>query len=138
MKVFNDHLEYAFEIEGAEHHVANTYTTFELGWIPEDYSLKERVRDPFSYREAYQDKEGNSLIIWLVDMTMSGVGSSDIEDATVYQRKINGYNVTIYEKDYYNVVIPIPESRQVIQIIATSHKFSEEDIDQMISSLTIN
>ena len=138
MKVFDDHFEYGFENKLVKHNVTNPYTTFELGWVPDGYSFVEKASDSSSYRESYQDKEGNSLMIWLVELGVSGIDSIDNENATIYQETINGYNVTIFEKGYYYATVPIPESLQVLQIIATSHELSVNFINRIIEALVLD
>lgn len=136
MRVFDDHYEYGFDSK-TEYNEVKSYTTFNLGWIPQGYSFCQGVRGTDSYSETYQNFSGGYLIVSLVALGANGVAGTDAEGVIQYQGIINGRNVIIYENNCYNITIPIAESRQVLHVIASSQELPLESVRKIIESLVL-
>ncbi len=135
-RVFDDHFEYSFE-GGGEDGEAKPYTAFHLGWLPEGYLFCQGGQGPVSYSETYQNLDGEYLNVALASLSSTGVDYIDAEGAVLRQETVKGYEVTIFYKDYLQAVIPLPESRQMLHLLASSSEFPLEALIKIIENMTL-
>lgn len=137
MKVFGDHFEYSYEDEAGIINEVKSYTTFELGWIPEGYTLIDKSSDEVSYKEHYKDEAGNVMSVWLMSPSSFGQVSADAENTIISHEIINGYDVTVFQNGLLQAVIQIPVSSQVIHIIVSSAEFPYEALIKSIENIRL-
>ena len=137
MRAFDDHYEYSFE-SGGEDGEAKPYTAFHLGWLPEGYLFCQGVRGSIFYSETYQNLDGEYLNVTLASLSSTGVDYIDAEGAVLRRETVKGYEVTVlFYKDYIQAVIPLPESRQMLHLLASSPELPYEALIKIIENMTL-
>lgn len=115
IEVFDRHTDYRFS-QGPKTGNTSDYPEFEVGWLPEGFNLISQIIDQSTARFRYENSNGETIVIGLDNLGESGVTTFDTEDAVTEDVTINGRSATLFTKDYYQIVIPIPEKTQLFWV----------------------
>ena len=120
VEVFESHTNFRFSQISES---TNNYD-FEIGWLPEDFTLVEQNKSYDSSWVNYKSSKGEFLYIDLAFLGNYGSANYDTENATAEEITINDSSATLYTKNYYQIVLPIPEKKQILWV-AMECKVSE-------------
>lgn len=133
MRMFDDHFEYEFSERTP---IANEKNiSIEPEWIPNGYSFVTEGSDSMSSWKRYMDEKGNYLSIRLTQLNAAGIDFTDSEETLVSWASIQGFEITIFRGNFLQAIIPVPNSKQMIHIVASSPDFSQEDLIKIAESL---
>lgn len=135
IEVFDRNTEYRF----GQHSQPKTGMGFEIGWLPEGFVLVDQERNNTSIWENYENANGDILHIELTSLGENGVISIDTEKAIVEEIFINEQRATLFTKDYYRVVIPIPEKQQLflIDFFSEISEYKKDEFLRIVESITL-
>jgi len=139
IEVYDRYTDYRFVPEPEQPDTAR-YTGFEVGWLPEGFALVDERSNQFGTSASYKNFHGETLAIDLYNVGKSGTVSIDTEDAEVENITINGREAAFNTKDYYQIVMPIPEKQQILcaSYLSETELPPKEEFIKIVESITLS
>lgn len=137
VEVFDRYTDYSFV--SAPESSDNTDLSFNVGWLPEGFTLASEDTHSSWVEDRYNGPCGEILDIALHSLGESGTVTVDTEEAPIENIMINGRAATFITKDYYQLIMPIEENQQLLCIAYWSETdpSPKEFLIQIVENLSI-
>lgn len=108
------------------------FSGYEVEWLPEGMTLTDqniKSGNLCYVRKTYRGPNGEYLNIILDTLGEAGVLSVNTEDAAVEDITVNGWDASLITKDGFQLVIPFPETTQILSVIfATGDTLPDREV----------
>lgn len=112
IEVFDCHTDYSFV--STPESSDNINLNFNVGWLPEGFTLTNEDAHSSWIDVDYSGPRGEILDIALYSLSASGIVTVDTEESLAENIMVNGRAATFVAKDYYQLIMPIEESQQLL------------------------
>lgn len=138
VEVFDRYTDYSF-VPAPEATDGEKFSQFEVGWLPEGFTLSDESTHSSWVDADYKGPNGEILAITLYTHVENGSVTVDTEDAFTESIVINNRVATFITKDYYQIVLPIEEKKQLLHVAywAKDNFPAKEQMLQIVESISL-